>query len=202
MPNYNVCNLRFMRKIIVIFLCSLFYQCSVDRTIPTITKTENINLLEFQKLDRRNKLFITDDYEPGEKLILCLTFINKDSKETLSNQQVIFYHTSTNGKYEPSNPNDETTARLNGSAITNDSGNIYIETILPGDYGSAEDNRHIHTGVYGAKPEAYDIFFNQYSSVMGTYMNSGNDQMFFTDLKKTQDNKLVCFVVIEVKYPK
>ena len=198
MPNYNVYNLRFMRKIIVIFLCSLFYQCFVDRTIPTITKIESIKLFEFQKLDIRNKLFITNDSEPGEKLILCLTFINKDSKETLSNQHVAFYHTSTIGEYEPSNPNDETTARLNGSAITNDSGKIYIETILPGDYGSGENNKHIHTSVYGAKPKAYDIYFNQYSSGMGTFMNSGNNQMFFTDLKKTHDNKLVCFVVIEV----
>lgn len=191
-----------MRKIIVIISSVLFFQCAIDRTILPLTTAENISLIEFQKLDTINKLFITDDDEPGEKLILCLTFINADSKKALSNQQVKFYHTSKNGNYEPVDPNDESTARLNGSAITDDSGKIYIESILPGDYGNSENNRHIHSSVYGAKPEAYDIFFIQYSSGIGKYMNSDNDQMFFTDLKKTHDNKLVCFVNIEVKNPK
>lgn len=183
-------------------MCSLFLQCSVDRTIHTITEAETINLVEFQKLDSTSKIFITDDEEPGQKLILCLTFINKDSKEKLSNQKVSFYHTSTDGEYEPLNINDETTARLNGSAISDNYGKIYIETILPGDYGSSEGNRHIHSSVNDAKPENYDIFFNQYTTGTGRYMNSGNDQMFFADLKKTKNDKLVCFVTIEVKNPK
>jgi protocatechuate 3,4-dioxygenase beta subunit len=191
-----------MRKIAVIFSCFLCVQCSVDRTILTISKTETITLAEFQKLDSMSTLFITDDEEPGEKLILCLTFIDVDSKKIVSNQRVSFYHTATDGEYEPSNPNDETTARLNGTTKTDEAGNIYVKTILPGDYGSAENNRHIHTTVYGARPEAYDIFFKQYSSRMGTLMNSGNNQIFFADLKKTADDILVCFVTIEAKIPK
>lgn len=184
------------------FSCFLFIQCSVDRTIVPITKTENIALEEFQKLDIANKLFIADDDEPGEKLMLCLTFIDKASKKALSNQRVSFYHASTDGGYEPSNPNDETTARLNGTTKTDNAGNIYVETVLPGDYGSAEDNRHIHTTVYDAHPEPYDIFFKQYSSRIGKFMNSGNDQMFYAFLKKTTDDILICFVTIEVKNPK
>ena len=191
-----------MRKSIIIFSCFLFFNCSGDRTIVALTETENTNLTEFQKLETTSKLFITDDDEPGDELILCLTFINATTKEVLSNQQVHFYHTSVDGEYEPSNPNDETTARLNGAAVTNEAGQIYVETILPGDYGSSENNRHIHTTVYGAAPEAYDIFFKQYSGGFGRFMNSGNDQIFFADLKKTEDNKLVCFLVMEVKNPK
>ena len=191
-----------MKNIIILFSSFLFIQCSVDRTILSMTNNETISLEKFQKMDSINKLVITNENEPGEKLILCLTFIDKASKKSLSNQRVSFYHTSTDGEYEPSNINDETTARLNGTTKTDKAGKIYVETILPGDYGSAEDNRHIHTTVYGAHPEPYDILFKQYSSRIGKFMNSGNDQMFFANLKKTTDDILLCFVTIEVKNPK
>ena len=194
--------LHSIRAFVVLISCFLFFQCSVDRSIYPISKAEYNFLTEFQNLEDVHKLKITDDKEPGEKLMLCLTFVNKESKSVLNNQRVSFYHTSTEGEYEPSNPNDETTARLNGISATNKDGKIYIETILPGDYGSSENNRHIHTTVHGARPEAYDIFFKQFSGGMGKLTNSGNDQMFFADLKKTEDNTLVCFITIEAKNPK
>ena len=191
-----------MRKIIFLLACFLLIQCSDNRVVDPISNSEEVNLKQFQQLDNSNKLLITDKNEPGEELLLCLTFIDIDSKKALSNRRVSFYHTSTNGEYEPTDANDETTARLNGTAITNEFGNIYVKTILPGDYGSSEDNRHIHTTVYGAKPENYDIFFKQYSGRTGRFMNSGNDQIFIAELKKTTDNKLVCFVTMEIKNPK
>lgn len=191
-----------MKTHIFLLSCLLFFQCSVDRSIYPISKSENTLLKAFQNLEDLHKLYITDDEEPGKKLMLCLTFIDKDSKRVLHHQPVSFYHTSTEGEYEPFDPNDETTARLNGTSQTNRDGRIYIETILPGDYGSSENNRHIHTTVHGARPEAYDIFFKQYSGGMGKLTNSGNDQMFFADLKMTEDNTLVCFITIKAKNPK
>lgn len=191
-----------MNRLLLLYFLFSLSSCSIDRTIIEISENENKILMNFQNLQSESKLIIADKNEPGEKLILCLTFIDKASKKALSNQPVSFYHTSTYGDYEPSNINDETTARLNGTTKTDKAGKIYVETILPGDYGSAEDNRHIHTNVYGAHPEPYDIFFKQYSSRTGKFMNSGNDQMFYAFLKKTTDNILICFVTIEVKNPK
>ncbi|MEM7086745.1 MAG: hypothetical protein AAF489_11215 [Bacteroidota bacterium] len=191
-----------MKKIILLFSSIICIQCSDDRTIPPITQAENIQLQEFQELADPHKLFITDDEEPGEKLMLCLTFIDKASKKVLPNQRVSFYHTSAAGEYEPSNLNDQTTARLNGDAITDDSGNLYIESILPGNYGSSDDNRHIHTSVEGASPEAYDLFLKQHPEGIGSFFSSGNDQMFTTRLKKATNNVFVCFATIEVKNPK
>ncbi len=187
----------------ILILLSLFMlSCSVDRIIPEVSKSENNTLSNFQILQNKSVLKIADKNEPGEKLLLCLTFIDKKSKRNLSNQLVTFYHTSTEGNYEQTDPNDESTARLSGEATTNHQGQIYIETILPGDYGSSDDNCHIHTSVYGARPEAYDIFFKQYSSNgIGRLFDSGNDQMFITDLKKTKENTLVGFLTIEVKKP-
>lgn len=186
------------RLILIIFLLSLS-SCSIDRTIIKISESENNTFTDFQKLQRKSVLKITDKNEPGEKLILCLTFINKETKKHLTNQLVKFYHTSTNGNYEQTDPNDESTARLSGQSITNSKGQIYIETILPGDYGSSDDNRHIHTTVFGAKPEAYDIHFKQYTTYMGKNFVEGSDQHFLADLKRTKENKLVCFLTIEVK---
>jgi hypothetical protein len=191
-----------MKTIVLLFSCVFFVQCSSDRTISPLTEKEDLIFQEFDKMDERNKVFITDKNEPGEPLILCLTFVDKDTGQALSNQKVSFYHTSNEGEYEPSNLNDETTARLNGTAISDTSGRVYVKTILPGDYGSSENNRHIHTTVYGARPENYDIFFKQFSGGMGSLMNAGNDQMFYTQLKRTANNELICFLTIEAKDPK
>ena len=190
-----------MNRLILIFLSLFIFSCSIDRTILEISDNERITLSNFQKLPSKSILKITDKNEPGEKLILCLTYIDKESKESLSNQLVKFYHTSTNGNYEQTDPNDSSTARLSGQAITNDKGHIYIETILPGSYGSSDDNRHIHTTVIRAKPKAIDIHFKQYTSYMGTRFSKGSDNHFLADLKRTKENKLVCFLTIEVKKP-
>ena len=191
-----------MNKLILLLFFIFSFSCSIDRTIVNVSEKENNTLINFQKLPTKNILKITDENEPGEKLLLCLTFIDKQSKIKLSNQLVKFYHTGTNGNYEQANPNDESTARLNGQSMTNDIGQIYIETILPGDYGSSNDNRHIHTTVFGAKPEAYDIHFKQYTDYMGNNFIEGSDQHFLANLKKTKEDELVSFLTIEVKKPK
>jgi len=176
-------------------------QCSIDRTIIQISDAEKEVLNEYQHLDNKNKSNIADKTEPGKRLLLCLTFVNKADKKELSNQAVKFYHTSSSGNYVQSDSNDESSARLNGSAITDSKGRIYIESILPGDYGSSDDNRHIHTTVFGAKPKAYDIHFKQYTTYMGKNFIEGSDQHFLADLRMAKDGTFVCFLTIEVKNP-
>lgn len=185
---------------LVYFLISAL-GCSNDQPIVAVSEMEDEILNDFKTLDKRSVLKITDKNEPGEKLILCLHFIDKETEKSLSDQLVKFYHTSADGNYEPIDPKDESTARLNGEAITSVNGRIYIETILPGDYGSSDNNRHIHTTVFGARPEAYDIHFKQYSTYMGRRFANGSDQHFLADLKRTKDNSLVVFLTIEIKKP-
>lgn len=155
----------------------------------------------FKNLESKSQVQITTEEEPGQPLWLCLTFVSKESKRPLENQKIHLYHTSTEGEYEPSNSNDESTARLNGTAFTDEKGRIFVKTILPGDYGSSSDNRHIHTTVPHAKPEAYDIGFKQYSGLMAVNFISGSDQHFLAYLKQTTDSTLVTMVTIEVKNP-
>jgi len=191
-----------MNKLILIIFSLSIISCSIDRTIIELTEDENNTLVDFQKLPSKSILKITDKDEPGEKLILCLTYIDKESKESLPNQLVKFYHTSTNGNYEQTDPNDESTARLSGQAFTDDKGRIYIETILPGDYGSSSDNRHIHTTLIRTRTKNIDINFKQYTSYMGKRFIKGSDNHFLADLKRTEENKLISFLTIEVKNPK
>ena len=149
----------------------------------------------------RGSVQISGPEEPGQKIWLCLTLIANDSKEPLPNQKVKLYHTSGAGEYDPMDPSDESTARLNGSGTTNREGQLFVQTILPGDYGNSKDNRHIHTTVQNASPEAYDIHFRQYSGIMGRKFIARSDQHFLADLKMLEDSTLVTFLILEVKDP-
>lgn len=111
-----------MNRLIIIIVSLTITQCSIDRTIVQISEAEKDVLNEYQHLDKKNKSYIADKKEPGKRLLLCLTFVNKADKKELLNQVVKFYHTSSSGNYEQSNPNNESSARLNGSAITDSKG--------------------------------------------------------------------------------
>lgn len=185
-------------SLVLIAVCT---QCAIDRTVMPLNKVELETLALFKKLEPKHQVTVSTKNEPGQRLWLCLTFISKESKEPLNNQKVSLYHTSTAGEYEPSDPNNEATARLSGSVYTDKKGQAFVQTILPGDYGSSADNRHIHTTVVGARPEAYDIHFEQFTGQMGTNFISGSDQHFLANLKQANDSTLVTFLTIEVKKP-
>ncbi len=188
---------QFLLICVFIMVCA----CSIDRHIALLSSAEKETLLEFQNLDVKHVVEIAGKEEPGQPLTLALTFSEKETGEILPNQEVHFYHASLAGEYEPTDPSDETTARLNGKAETDDFGRILVKTILPGDYGSSDDNRHIHATVIGAHPEAYDIHFKQYTTAMGKRFSEGSDQHFLADLKYDSDSTLVAFLNIPVKNP-
>lgn len=189
-----------MKRIVTImFMSFLLTQCSIDRTVQNLIQSEIQTLRAFENIDSKSRLRICEIDEPGQKLWLCLTFVSKETEKALINEEIKLYHTSTIGEYEPTNPKDESTARLNGTVFTDDKGQIFIQTILPGDYGSSADNRHIHTTVKNAKPEAYDIHFEQYTGGMNKNFISGSDQHFLANLKQTEDSTLITFLTIAVK---
>ncbi|MCB0705518.1 MAG: hypothetical protein KDC34_09425 [Saprospiraceae bacterium] len=185
-----------------LILVGLFVNaCSIDRTILPLDNIEIETLAEFKSLESQNQVQIAPENEPGQKLWLCLTLVSAENKEPLPNQKIHLYHTSSVGEYEPSDPTDESTARLNASVFTDEKGRIFVRTILPGDYGRSEDNRHIHTTVENARPEAYDIHFKRYTSRMSHNFISGSYQHFLADLKQTADSTFVTFLTIVIKSP-
>ncbi|WP_436517689.1 hypothetical protein [Ekhidna sp. To15] len=177
------------------------FACGIDRDIPELTKIELTKLQEYTRMDPVHRVQISDDFESGESLLLCLRFVDLSSREPLNNQIIHFYHADADGEYRPTIPGDETTARLSGDAVTDVEGQVFLKTTLPGDYGSSSDNRHIHTTVFGATPAAYDIHFKQYTGFMGARFIDGSDQHFLAYLKKDARGNLVSFLTIEVKNP-
>ncbi|MBT8324389.1 MAG: hypothetical protein KJO96_03750 [Winogradskyella sp.] len=188
-------------KLPFLILTVVLLNCATDKTISQLTDAEQDILNQYKTLEKISQLTITDNNEPGDNLYLCLTFIDKETKVPLSNQNVLFYHTNSEGNYEPEIATDETSARLKGKAKTTKQGRIFIETILPGNYGSGGDNRHVHTTVIGAKPEAYDIHFKQFTGYMGANFVESSDQHFLAELKRSKSGYLVSFLTIEVKNP-
>ena len=116
--------------------------------------------------------------EPGQKMVLCITFIDKKDKTPVKDQMVLLYQTAEDGNYHPKYASDESTARIHVIGVTDDKGRLFVETILPGSYATSGDNRHIHTKVFGAKPEAYDLHFKQYTNARMKRFIESKDQFF------------------------
>lgn len=194
-----------MRK--VLGLCTIFFitACSgqsEEKEFEPISKNEIATWESFQKIPLASQLELTKKDEPGEKLILCIQFIDKTRKTALEDQKVLLYHTGNDGAYSPEVAGDEKTARIRGIGFTDEDGRLYVETILPGSYATRGDGRHIHMHVFGAQIEAYDIHFNQYTSARMKRFIEERFQFSLADLKYTTNKQLIGFVTIEVKNPK
>ncbi|MFZ1699259.1 MAG: hypothetical protein WBO10_00340 [Pyrinomonadaceae bacterium] len=184
----------------VLILHLLVAGCADGQTVRPIAQDEAMLLQEFQKFDAANKVKLTEDGEPGERLLLCITLVDKQTKKALGGQKIQFFHTDTTGEYSPRVAGDESTARLSGTTVADAEGRVFVETTMPGAYGSSASNRHIHTTIFGARPEGYDINFRQYSSFMGRRFSNSSDQHFMADLKRGTDGSLVVFITMEAKF--
>lgn len=173
--------------------------CSIDREIKDLSDIEKLAFEQFQGLPERNKLKLVADKEPGQKLHICGTLkIEKDSI-IIPRKEILVYHANAMGLYEETIPGEESTARINGRVFADDVGRFYIETIMPGDYPNRKDNRHIHTLVKDAKPEAYDIHFRQYTDYLASEFIRGSEQHFNATLKQNEKGELVIFVDLVVQ---
>lgn len=192
-----------MKRFFGILYILFFISCTAQQVeFEKISENEEGILKSFQNIPNSASLQMTRADEPGEKMLLCLTFVNKETKAPLKNQKVLLYQTSNDGNYNPEVANDEKTARIRGVGFTDDAGRMFVETILPGSYATSGDNRHIHTQVFGARPEAYDMHFKQYTSSRMKRFIESRDQFFLVDLKHKKDGTLIGFLTIEVKNPK
>lgn len=172
--------------------------CQSQQEIPTLSEKEHYRMQGYQNLPAKSQLQLASDQEPGERLVICGKMIDRATRQPLKNQRVLFYQTNKDGDYERTDPNDATSARLRGTLQTNDLGMFYLDTILPGDYGSG-GNRHIHTEVENAQPKFYDLFFKPYSSSRVLQFVEDGDQQFLVDLRRQSDGTLVGFVTMEIK---
>jgi protocatechuate 3,4-dioxygenase beta subunit len=139
MPNFKI---FFMNKILLLAII-LFAGCNNN-------PQDNISSAN---TDDGNILLLATANEPGKKLTVNFLITDKKTGEPLPNTEVYLYQADTNGEYHPSDPADESTAKLSGVIMSDDSGRFIVKTILPGEYEES-GNRHIH--IHYARAEGYE----------------------------------------------
>lgn len=81
--------------------------------------------------------------EPSQRLLLIGTVIDNQTHHPIPGAQVYLYHADANGEYIPTDPADESTAKLSGQITTSANGEFIVDTIVPREYDQP-GNRHIH----------------------------------------------------------
>lgn len=83
--------------------------------------------------------------EPGTPLVLVLHVVDAATGTPLPDADVLLYHADDAGAYRPSDPADESTARLRAAGRVDAHGRFAVRTVLPGEYpDQPEGNRHVH----------------------------------------------------------
>jgi len=98
-----------------------------------------------------NSSQVTDDHsvtlapetEPGQRLRLHGVVVDSQTQQPVPNAEIYLYHADANGEYLPSDPADESTAKLSGTVTTGPDGAFTVHTIVPREYDQP-GNRHIH----------------------------------------------------------
>ncbi len=185
-----------MRFLTLILIVCVFSNCSAQE--KSIRKLSGLEEKEFKNYQKITTTKLISDDEVGKKLFICFQLVDAKSNKPMANKSVFFYQAAVDGDYHPEKIGDPKTARIKGTGITNAKGQIFVETILPGNYGVSEDVRHIHFIISDVKPSNYDVFFEQYLSDAMKNRIYRNNQMFMVDLKKNSKNKWVGFLKIKV----
>ncbi|MBN4073178.1 hypothetical protein JYT74_03945, partial [Crocinitomix catalasitica] len=175
------------------------YSSAQERAIIKLTDSELHLLEEYLNIDSLNIVQITNDQEPGVQLIICGILVGKENGNPIPEREIYLYQTDNTGEYHRQIEDDVTSARLNGTVLTNKEGRFTVKTILPGDYVTHPDTRHIHTVIKGSKPEEHDFYFKQYAKDYLVSLVEEGEEHFLIDLKKTDNGILIGFVTLEVK---
>lgn len=114
------------------------------RTSTGINTPESQTYCDSLKQGDKGFIRLTKAKEPGEALIIYGKVLDKKTNLPIKRASLFLYHTDTAGHYNSWFFGYPALAKIRGTLYTNDSGCFKIQTILPGDYPGAKDNRHIH----------------------------------------------------------
>ena len=102
--------------------------------------------------------------EPGMPLRIDGTAIDQATGEPVAGVEIVVYQADDGGGYEPTDPSDESTARLRGDLVTDPEGHFAFRTVLPGEYpDQPPGNRHVHVHsvtAEGYEPRGFIILFD------------------------------------------
>lgn len=83
--------------------------------------------------------------EPGTPLVLVVQVVDATTGAPVPHADVLLYQADDAGAYRPSDPADESTARLRAEGRADELGRFAVRTVLPGEYpDQPPGNRHVH----------------------------------------------------------
>ena len=139
----NVINFRFLQEVtrkLKLYLLLLVVMCG--SLVIEGCKSAGIESATLG-IDRAHTIRLADADEPGQRLTLFGRVVDAENNEPIPDALVYLYHADANGEYLPTDPNDESTAKLSGEITTDDKGRFQVETIVPREYDQP-GNKHIH----------------------------------------------------------
>lgn len=148
--------------------------------------------------EKKWKINITSDNEPGEKMIVTGRVFESNGKTPVADAEILVYQTDANGYYR------EGDKRIGGIMFTNHDGRYEYHTIKPAPYPGGTNPAHVHYKVTGKDiPEQW--FELQFAddkllskSTIDTEMKKGT----FSQIQKTEkdaEGVLRCNMDIMIK---
>ncbi len=173
-----------LRRGLLVAVSLLCAACSRPPAVSVADDATVALLTQYEGLQPASRLQLARETEPGERLIVMGRLIRAETGEPIPFHPIVAYQADATGSYDEAVAGLESTARLNGAVETDSIGRFLLSTVLPGDYGSTANNRHIHTTVAGARPEAYDFYFRQYINAGLLRWAEGSRQAVVLDLAR------------------
>lgn len=133
---------QFLTTSCIILFSIYLFSCTTSPQSDEPVNTNNSNRI----------ISLVSPDEPGQKLTIYGVVIDSITNQPIINAKVYFYHADANGEYLPSDPNDESTAKLSGEITTGVDGKFTLHTIVPYEY-DMPGNKHIH--IHYARAEGY-----------------------------------------------
>jgi protocatechuate 3,4-dioxygenase beta subunit len=194
---------RFHRHLVAVALLSALQTpgCDIGREpiILPIDEALATQLELYETLPGDARLVLAGADEPGRRLTILGRLVRAETGESLADRSIEFFQADSEGSYDESQPGVESTARIRGSVRTDSEGRFTISTVMPGDYGSTRQNRHVHISVPGADPEAYDFYFQQFVNDGLRAWAENSDQAILLDLRVSPSGTLVGSATIRAK---
>lgn len=156
-------------------------------TIPLADSASLTQLTAYGRLSDAHRLELAPSDEPGSRLLILGRLVQREDGSVITDHAFSLYQADETGSYGEEVNGDESTARLHGTVRTDSLGRFLISTILPGDYGSGDNNRHVHTSVPEAHPEAYDLFFAPFVSRGLRSWAESSDQGMILELRQSDE---------------
>ena len=187
-----------MKYLTLLFFLLLTIQAN-SQDLPSATASIRGQLTVFQSLDKAHLAQPSPADEPGTRMQLMVEIVSKETGKGISQETLFLYHTTQEGVYETTVPQDPITAKLQAHVQTDEKGRFLIQSIVPGQYPSSNNPPHIHLQLDAAQPPYYDILFDHKIGKMGRRQAERHDQMFIASMYQGDEGELIGYVRITVK---